>query len=221
MFAATYGSVKDFTRPVLLSGDTQGSGCGSFIIINRSGWVITAKHILEEAEVEGSPWKSMWGWKGVSIDEVFEDSDTDMAIGKLTNFDGDWISEYPVFCEPEDTEIGMSVGRIGYTIDSGADIASASAFMNSGIISQDYTDSGARYIVTSTPGIKGQSGGPVFDRDGAICGIQVSTRIAELGYHGMKEEGIAALTSKEGLAIHVETMRKFLDAAGVPYRIKG
>ncbi len=224
MFAATYGYVKDFARPVLLSGSSSDGhpGCGSFLIINRSGWAITAKHILEQAESQEGAWKSMWGWKGVSIDDVFVDTDSDLAIGKLVGFDGDWVSEYPAFCEPEDIVLGMQVGRLGFTMDDGDDIAAASAFMNCGIVSQDYRETGARYLVTSTPGIKGQSGGPVFDRDGAICGLQVSTRVAELGYHHMKDSGnTAALTSCEGLVVHVETVRSFLDAAGVPYRIKG
>lgn len=222
MFAAAYGYVRDYARPVLLSGTASDSRCGSFVIINRSGWVITAKHILEEAETEDGFKKSMWGWKGVSIDEVFMDSDSDLAVGRLTGFDGDWVSDYPVFCEPEEIVLGMSVGRIGYTIDDGEDIASASAFMNSGIVSKDYEDSNVRCIVTSSPGIKGQSGGPVFDKDGAVCGLQVSTRIAGLGYHRMSEHGeAAAMVSCEGLAVHVEAVRKFLDTAGVSYRIKG
>ncbi len=221
MFAAAYGTVRDFSRPVLLSESTPGGGpvCGTFIIVNRSGWVITAKHVMNRADNDGG--RSMWGWKDVSIDDIFIDSDSDMAVGRLSPFNDDWISEYPTFCGEEDVALGMSVGRLGYTLDGSSDISSASALMNSGIVSRDYVESGVRYLMTSTAGIKGQSGGPVFDRDGNICGMQVSTRISRIGYNHMRDEGgVVALTSSEGMAVHVEAMREFLDATGVSYRIR-
>jgi len=221
MFAAAYSAVKDFSRPVLLADPSMDGkpGCGTFIVVNRSGWIITAKHVLSAADADSS--MAMWGWRDVTIDDVFMDSDSDMAIGRLKPFDDDWISEYPTFCGSKDITPGMSVGRLGYTLDGSADLSSASALMNSGVISQVRQESGVRYILTSIAGIKGQSGGPVFDREGAVCGMQVSTRIAQLGYNHMREKGdVVALTSSEGMAVHVDTMREFLDATGVSYRIR-
>ena len=34
----------------------------------------------------------------------------------------------------------------------------------------------------STPGLRGQSGGPLFDEDGLICGMQSSTNHLHLGF---------------------------------------
>ncbi|MBR4226546.1 MAG: trypsin-like peptidase domain-containing protein [Candidatus Methanomethylophilaceae archaeon] len=206
---------------MLSTPDSEGDHrCGTFIVINRSGWIVTAKHILREADGDYS--KLMWGWKDVSIDDVMEDSDSDMAIGRLTPFDGDWVGEYPVFCDPGEIVLGKTVGRLGYTMMKEDDQSSASIFQNIGIVARDYEEQGTRYFITSSPGIKGQSGGPIFDSRGRICGMQVSTRMADLGYRNMTDSGVAVpMRSDEGIGIHVGSLRKFLDAAGISYRIEG
>ena len=220
MFEAAFGCARDFTRPVLITDPDSGGEprCGSFIVVNRSGWIITAKHILEGEK--GGTGSYMWGWEGVSVDDVFLDPDSDIAVGRLTPFDGDWVSDYPAFSAAGKALLGMTVGRIGYTMDRGSDAASAGAFGNCGIVSQEFAESGTRLFVTSTPGISGQSGGAVFDSEGFVCGMQVATRVTDTGYRYIKDDGAAAtMASCEGIAVHVDSMRKLMDAAGIPYRI--
>ncbi|MBR6205346.1 MAG: trypsin-like peptidase domain-containing protein [Candidatus Methanomethylophilaceae archaeon] len=220
MFEAAFGCARDFTRPVLMTdpGSASKPRCGSFIVVNRSGWIITARHILED-ERDGSG-SFVWGWEGVSVDDVLFDSESDIAVGRLTPFDGDWVTDYPAFSNSGKALMGMTVGRIGYNMDRGDDAASAGAFGNCGIVSQEFSESGTRMFVTSTPGISGQSGGAVFDRDGVIFGMQVATRLTDTGYRYINDDGAAAtMTSCEGIAVHVDSMRRLMDAAGIPYRI--
>lgn len=44
-----------------------------------------------------------------------------------------------------------------------------------------------RFLEVSTPGLRGQSGGPVLDRDGVVWGIQSHTMHVPLGFHAKAE----------------------------------
>lgn len=50
MFADAYEKASSFTHPVIIStryfDGTVNSGCGSFVIVNKEGWILTAKHII-------------------------------------------------------------------------------------------------------------------------------------------------------------------------------
>ena len=43
------------------------------------------------------------------------------------------------------------------------------------------------YVETSTPGLKGQSGGPIFDTNGHIYAMQVQPNHIPLGFHPISE----------------------------------
>ena len=69
--------------------------------------------------------------------------------------------------------------------------------------------------------MKGQSGGPLFDSEGYVIGMQTLTRCVPLGYSGANDDGVMKpLMSIEGMALHIDSMRRFLDAAGISYRIE-
>lgn len=82
----------------------------------------------------------------------------------------------------------------------------------------------AVFIETSTPGLRGQSGGPLLDRQGRICGIQSHTSHLDLGFD-------AAYTASDGsqvverqflnvgAASHVDEVRALLDVHGIGYAL--
>ena len=70
------------------------------------------------------------------------------------------------------------------------------------------------WIETSSPGLKGQSGGPLADVDGLICGIQVQTHHYPLGFKGRARNQFLNV----GRAAHSETVRHVLDKYGVTYQ---
>ncbi len=81
-------------------------------------------------------------------------------------------------------------------------------------------------IEMSTPGLKGQSGGPLFDPDGIVYGMQFETRHLNLGFSfdekGMPiRDGNTARGSSAflhlGHCISAEVIKKFLDESGVEY----
>ncbi len=71
----------------------------------------------------------------------------------------------------------------------------------------------------STPGLRGQSGGPLFDSEGKICGMQSRTKHLHLGFDIEEKAIIAHGKSKKvndyafihlGECIHVSVIKEFL-----------
>ena len=81
-------------------------------------------------------------------------------------------------------------------------------------------------IEMSTPGLRGQSGGPLFDTNGIIYGMQSSTRHLHLGFDIENFEIAAGTQSKKitntpflhvGQCIHPEIIKEFLIQHQVPF----
>jgi len=74
-------------------------------------------------------------------------------------------------------------------------------------------------IEMSTPGLKGQSGGPLFDTDGIVCGMQSGTVQYHMGFNDreievMSKGGKTNILNHSflnvGRCIHVEAIKEFL-----------
>ena len=81
-------------------------------------------------------------------------------------------------------------------------------------------------IEMSTPGLRGQSGGPLFDENGIICGMQYSTKHLHLGFDlEEKEININNKIKKIsdypfihlGQCIHVRTIKAFLKEHNISF----
>lgn len=96
-----------------------------------------------------------------------------------------------------------------------------------GMITRHLGDEGKVYgIEMSTPGLRGQSGGPLFDTDGLVYGMQFSTKHLHLGFDlEDKEISIHGKIKKVndysfihlGQGIHVNVITDFLKEKGVKY----
>lgn len=125
----------------------------------------------------------------------------------------------PVF--RSDVAPGESVCRVGYSL---LDDVSATfqgdevrldqrppLFVNDGIVTRYVDYSGNRHVEVSSPGLLGQSGGPLADREARVCGIQVRTRHYRLGFGG--EDA----SYHVGQAVNADVVRRFLDDHNVDY----
>lgn len=81
-------------------------------------------------------------------------------------------------------------------------------------------------IEMSTPGLKGQSGGPLFDKDGLIYGMQQSTKHLHLGFDIENKEILLSGRRKKindyaflhlGQCIRVDIITQFLDEHNIKY----
>jgi len=148
-------------------------------------------------------WSVWWGVDGAQLDpaSIAMVDVADIAIGKLTGFDASKISEFPVFKDPaNEFESGASLCRLGFPFyDVGTTFDPQKGFQlhnvplpifpNEGILSRMaeiiLVDQSGKFIAnppfplrmieTSSAGIRGQSGGPIFDENGVVWGIQSAT----------------------------------------------
>ena len=284
MFADACQKVMEFTKPVIVSTRLQDgtvkTECGTFIILNREGWAMTAGHLFDSlvkfqtdqnklkeiaalnesrrglpgappVEVKPDPTyitnhSFWWGWDRVRMNSIFVNRQIDIAVGKLEQFNPDWVAEYPVLKDPEHLRPGTSICRMGYSfldIKSNFDEKTKGfmipkidarnlVFPNEGMhtrtLNLGMTKDGKferLYVETSTPGLKGQSGGPIFDRDGHLYAMQVNTAHLPLGFHPTAQyDGNAVVENQVlnvGNGVHMKTIRAVLDDRGVRYDAEG
>jgi hypothetical protein len=104
---------------------------------------------------------------------------------------------------------------------------SSPSFPIDGIITRHVTD--GQNIVgveLSTPGLRGQSGGPLFDINGIVCGMQSETFQYHMGFDENKiqiiSKGRKAMTTNHsflnvGRCIHVDPIKDFLKLNNIKY----
>ena len=188
-----------------------------------------------------------WGWDNVRISEAYVNLDIDIALCKLDGFKPDMVTQYPIFKDPEKMKPGTSLCRIGFPfITNVTDFDEKSAgfrirpgvlpmvfFPTEGIHTRNIYSGKSKegnydklYVETSSPGIKGQSGGPIFDRNGFIAGMQVFTEHFPLDFRpsAVNENGQLIVENQFlniGVGVHVKTIMAILDSKGVKYDVEG
>ncbi|SOE22740.1 Trypsin-like peptidase domain-containing protein [Spirosomataceae bacterium TFI 002] len=258
MFEKAYAIASHFTHPVLLStrfGDGRiESGVGTFVIINKEGWIVTAGHLLQGLigfqKKHKDPKKSIshhsmwWGHDSHKISKFELLEGNDLAIGKIENYNPDFQKVYPKFIDPASLKAGTSLCKLGFPFHN----VQASFNAQNGQFSYDksvfpiprfpidgiYTRNAVtgkspdgkyefKFLETSTPGLRGQSGGPIFDREGNICAIQSQTRHLPLGFSPAIEQNGEKVIENQflnvGWGVHVESILKYLDDHGVTYEV--
>ena len=78
----------------------------------------------------------------------------------------------------------------------------------------------------STPGLRGQSGGPAFDVDGRILGIQAATGHLDMNFDieqdvlrsGKKKQVKDYAFLHVGKCIHIEIVKEFMNENGVVFQ---
>jgi hypothetical protein len=186
---------------------------------------------------------SFWWCSDTARAQEFQlDPMADVAIARLQNFDTGGISVFPVFKNPaEDPPPGGSLCRLGFPFVeitakfdeatqrfSLQNFALPPMFPNDGIhtrtmVAQDPSNKRfVKFIETSTPGLKGQSGGPLFDVKGEIWGVQVRTAFLDLGFTPKAKEGKKELVEHQfmnvGMASHVQHVIELFRKHGVAYQ---
>lgn len=73
------------------------------------------------------------------------------------------------------------------------------------------------WLETSSPGLAGQSGGPLVDANTVVCGIQVNTFHYPLNFTGNARNQFL----HSGRATRVDTVRQFLASCGVSFLEEG
>lgn len=181
-----------------------------------------------------------WGANGCVLEEIKYDRLLDIAICRIKPFSG--ISTYPTFKNPSNGMlVGTSLCRLGYPlhqvittydeknnqfkIEKG--VLPMPRFPLDGIhtrimnLTHEKEGRTVKFIETSSPGLRGQSGGPIFDVNGNVWAIQSNTRHFPLGFSPKINKGNKEIEEHQfinvGLGTHVEEITKFLDANNIKY----
>lgn len=258
MFAKTYKIASAFTRPVVAltrrGDDKVSASCGTFIVLNREGWVMTVAHLWQSYFVykkqqtdsgELSPPVKIknhsfwWGEDGTTLKDIYPFPDYDLVIGRLDPFDPSRVEGYPLFMDAHKMEVGTSLCRVGYPfsrIKATFDDKNSRFLMDpkslptlfpiDGIYTRTVVapafkgaKSVAKFIETSSPGLLGQSGGPIMDVTGKVWAIQSRTAHLPLGFSPKIRRGEREIEENQflnvGWGVHAEIIKEVLSKLGL------
>jgi len=179
-----------------------------------------------------------WGSDGPQMVTVHVREGADLAVGRLSPFEPRPGQIYPEIVNPARLRPGTSLCRLGYPfhqLQTEWDAAANRFVLPSGMLPPPlfpiegiFTrqvrkpgDDKAVFIETSSPGLRGQSGGPVFDAQGRLWGIQSRTHHLDLGFSPQARSGGHAVREHQflnvGLAVHPAELVSLLDEQGIVY----
>lgn len=169
----------------------------------------------------------------------------DLAILEFTGFEKTYYDSVATFIKDNNNiKPGKYLCRVGYPFPEFSnykfnaetdDIEWTSTgnqnspfFPIDGIMTRYIGDqSGITGIELSTPGLRGQSGGPLFDVDGRVYGMQFATNHLHLGFdlkdREILHDGKKAHVSNYpflhvGLCIHADRIKQFLTEHNIEYK---
>lgn len=193
-----------------------------------------------------------WGRDGAQLCDLSVLPASDLALGRLQPFDPDSVAHYPVFKNPTtDYAPGRSLCRLGFPFheikptfdqEKNAFVLPQGAvplpmFPLEGIFTRvviapmpglDQTVPG-KFIETSSPGLMGQSGGPIVDSEGVVWALQSHTRHYPLGFSppipGQSQSQLKSGAKKEhqflnvGIGVHTESILNLLNSRSVAHQV--
>lgn len=185
-----------------------------------------------------------WGFDQLIVDQLFVLKENDLALGRLANFNSAMCAAFPVFKHPANLANATSLCKLGFPfheIKAEFDLAGNNFRLQEGVlpiprfplegIFTRNIDAGKtpdnkfniKYIETSTPGLRGQSGGPIFDVSGRVWAIQSQTVHIPLGFSPSLNVNGTMVQENQffnvGYGVHIETILAFMDAHNVAYQM--
>lgn len=171
----------------------------------------------------------------------------DLALLKFEGFEKISYTGHPVFLEEDQlAQPGQMLCRLGFPFPEFSNFAlnaekdilewtktgqsRSPRFPIDGMLTRFLGDkTGKVYgIEMSTPGLRGQSGGPLFDSEGRVVGMQSRTKHLHLGFDIEEKEVMAHGKVKKvndyafihlGECIHVSVIKEFMTQHGVKFQI--
>jgi hypothetical protein len=185
-----------------------------------------------------------WGLDGMRLREVRLLPEADLAVGRLEPFDPEKFRPFPVVKDPACLDVGTPLCKLGYPFqrvkaaydETGGEFRLTmgplplAGFPMEGIYTRTLSagkSSDGRYEIkfleTSSPGLMGQSGGPLFDSRGTLWGVQSRTDMhsfrvcAKTPGKGRTDDEFLSLNL--GVAIHPELLVCYLKDNGIPFHL--
>ena len=177
MLYKVYPQFKENSKKtVLKKGEWAGNGSG--IIISKSGYIATNHHVIEDADkievefnYEGE--KTTFNAEIVQIDKT-----NDLAIIKIFDMKFDGLENIPYNFKTRSSDVGTDVFALGYPkalTSMGTDIK----FTDGRISSKSGFQGDITTYQTTTAIQPGNSGGPLFDTNANLIGINSAKIVAD------------------------------------------
>jgi hypothetical protein len=185
-----------------------------------------------------------WGREGIHLREVRLLPEADLAVGRLEPFDPERFRPFPVVKDPACLDVGTTLCKLGYPFqrikatydETGGELRLSpgslplAGFPMEGIYTRTLSagkSSDGRYEIkfleTSSPGLTGQSGGPLFDSRGTLWGVQSRTDMHSFRVRtrtpGRERTGNEVLSLNLGIAVHPELLVRYLSDFGIRFRM--
>jgi hypothetical protein len=163
----------------------------------------------------------------------------DIAVARIADFNPGWVKAYPTIKDPsKDYEPGQSLCTLGFPLHQVTPSWNQAAqaftlppealplpfFPIEGILTRFVQGVlpgnvalpiPVKWIETSHPGLRGQSGGPIFDPKGTLWGIQVKTTSYPLGFN----TGNHTQYLNVGLGAHTEALIALFNEVGIKFQL--
>jgi len=186
-----------------------------------------------------------WGRDGVEAKDSVGRGDLDLAVARLEPFEPAMIKAYPTIKDPsKNMHPGTSLCRLGYPFhqidatydeEAGAfrlapDAVPLPLFPIEGIYTRNSVGGKSqdgkyelKLLETSSPGLRGQSGGPIFDVNGTVWAIQSRTAHFPLGFSPKIKRGKREVEEHQflsvGLGVHPEVLVAFLRDNTIDFKL--
>lgn len=186
-----------------------------------------------------------WAWPGVRHKEFYVRSDIDLALARLEPFEPAMVKAYPTIKDPsKNMQPGTSLCRLGYpfheihatydektrTFNLAPDALPIARFPIEGIYTRncivERSQDGkyeVKFLETSSPGLRGQSGGPIFDVNGTVWAIQSQTTHFDLGFSPKIKRGNREIEEHQflsaGWGVHPEVLTAFLRDKNIDFKL--
>jgi hypothetical protein len=247
MFVGAIERVSAFVRPIHSIARTRGSqtitpGAATLFFVNADGWALTCKHVAAHvfAPMQGQPIELRHTFVNCVEGELHIDGQLhpslDVALLHFKRFRRLLCPSFPTFAKDGDRlKPGKSLCRIGYPFpeftnfeyDPASDQTrwtqagkrDTPSFPIDGMVTRHLgTPEQIVGFEMSTPGLKGQSGGPAFDADGRVWGMQSATNHLDLDFDvdvevaraGGKQRVKESAFLHVGHCVHVNVLKQFM-----------
>ena len=202
------------------------------------------RHLKRPGDDSVRDYSVWWGADGSVIRDLHVEPAGDLAAGRLDPFAPASVPAYPVFMPPGPAyQPGRSLCRLGFPFhdivptfdeDKNAFLLPGGALpipffpiegMFTRVVVAPSPDGPkgqpGKFIETSSPGLRGQSGGPIFDRHGFVWAIQSHTRHYPMAFRpqvpGRAKGQVEHQFLNAGAGVHVESILSFLEQHGVAH----
>lgn len=185
-----------------------------------------------------------WGADDRKLLDVVALEEADLVLGRLEPFYPNADMCYPVIKNPKNLKPGTSLCKLGFPFNNAdatydaetncfnisENVLPMTFFPLEGIYTRNrflgQSENGKyeiKFLETSSPGLKGQSGGPIFDTKGVLWGIQCKTEFFDLDFCPTVVINGRNVVENQflnvGLGIHPEVIVQFLSENGIDFKI--